>query len=155
MLFFLILAVIFFVAVLLATNEKEGWLTTLVFGTIVYFSWGNSPGEIITWVGAHFHWLILGFIGYFAAGGAWSVFMWKRTVDKSYNQWIEAGGKAANKDEYRPSVTRYVPRIYGWITFWWASMVAYAFGELLVEFVEKIIEWLRGVYDRITDSKFK
>ena len=151
---FLFFAVLFLGSVAFIENESEGWLTFILLLVAAYFLWGNSPTEIVAYIGAHIYWIGLYVLGYIGCGLAWSIYKWERLVDESFANWVTKGGLPEKKSDYRPMFGAHISRIYGWVVFWWASMAATVVGEVLVKGIKNLIKTLRNVYESVTDARF-
>lgn len=124
--------------------------------TIAYFMIGES-------VPANYVWYSLA--AYVPVGLVWSMYRWKRYVDKKvdwYNYQVSNGGYSDRayidlKDRLGQDidVKEQVSRVTGWVLAWPISVLDNVLGDL-VETVKRLITvYFRSVYDRIADNASK
>ncbi len=133
-------------------------LVMVALATIAYFMIGQS-------IPANYVWYALA--AYVPVGLVWSMYRWKRYVDKKvdgYNYQISRSNGGYSDRGYMDlkarleqeiDVKEQVSRVTGWVLAWPISMLDNVLGDL-VETVKRLITvYFRSVYDRITDSATK
>jgi hypothetical protein len=140
-----------------------GWPTFIIMATIsLLYSFSNKD-QLWQSLKENTSGLLMWFGVYLIIGIVWSFFKWFKTVKYAKGKFLKAKADYENsvnngyKSATLKSITYFLPKvnqwkasITSWILFWPFSILRYAFGTMLIDFMDAVISRLKGLYDSIT-----
>lgn len=139
-------------AALTTATEKEdfGWSTILAIVTLVVMQL-FSDAQPFPWVFQHIGGVLIGIVGYAAAGGLWSIVKWWLFVLDAARD----AAKWANKNPERPRVSSNKWRIVAWVIYWPASVLGTILNNFVSRIAHAVYDLLAKTYQRIVDNVWK
>ncbi len=147
-------AAILVLCLYLTFNESIGWLTTILIGTFLYYSYMNGFFATINAMIVNLPLILAAFALWIMIGIGWSSFKWKKLVIKQAEIWKELGSREENYDHYRPVFSNFKMAIFTWVIYWPFSFLNYFLGEFIRDVVDKLIMFFKAMYDRIVEQNF-
>lgn len=105
----------------------------------LWWSLKMNAGSILLWLSI-----------YLIAGIIWSFFKWFKVVKRAKERYLREAGSPRPISSFVPKVNQWKESITSWILFWPFSILRYAFGTMLMDFMNAIVSRLKGLYDRIS-----
>lgn len=135
----------------------------VIFIAISWFAYGTNP---FVWIHQNPGTAITAIILYSAIGALWSLFKWWKRVTSPELQKAMADAKKQHEEESpdcgpkdymnsfrfpdKAKVSANKDRIVSWIALWPLSMIGFLVGDVLLEFFNRIYDWLASIYERVT-----
>lgn len=135
----------------LVENESATFGTALmVIGTavLVWLAGGLNP-FVLVW--QNFGAVLLFFVGYFVAGGVWSLFKYYLYLTNVRDDMKEHGKTERPRNTY---MVNNKAKLMAWIGHWPFSIIGTFFGDFLYRIGRTIYNHLGGAYERIEKHVF-
>ena len=158
----LIFGIICFADIILLECEKEGFGSLVLFGGSIALAWfmidlPEDQGFWGTTVWGNIGGIIQFGIMYFLIGILWSVIKWYLYLIRVKEDLLKLQSHRPDDKLERPRdsyASNNKDRIAGWIFHWPFSMIASAFGDVLVRGLDWVIKRLGNVYGAIGNKVF-
>jgi hypothetical protein len=143
------------------------WPTVIIAGAIFLLYFFSNKGQLWLSLKSNITGLLMWLGIYLIVGIVWSFFKWYKIVkhakakylkaQREYQKTIKDGNSHIPFNKmltFLPKVNEWKASITSWILFWPFSTLRYAFGTMLIDFMDAIISRLKGLYDSITLKVF-
>ena len=135
----------------LVENESASFGTALMIVGTAGLVWVAGDLNPFTLVWQNLGAIVLFFLGYFIAGGVWSLFKWYLHLTNVRTEMKEEG---KTERPYNSYARNNKARIMAWIGHWPFSIIGTFFGDFLYRIGRTIYNYLGGTYERIEKHVF-
>jgi hypothetical protein len=161
----IVAVILFLILVALIENGQLGWSIGVVAAVVLLVAYGTGVTIALAWTffTAHPIALLIGAVGYFAVGAAWSVIKWWAFVRKLFRR-IAGGEQVFDVNdgydrrklgpENPPKVANHKEDITTWMSFWPISMAWTIVDDPVRRICTEIYHSLSGFLQGIADKQF-